>query len=188
MKRFLKPVCYFALSALLFTACSQETTPYDRYLAAQEKLFQCASITINWAENDFVTNMNFSDTQKDQVTKASEAGTLEFSRGENGPIFAGNSVMDTEEVATGSKTHGQSEEYFRNGVFYHKDDGSSPYYALAVDTDYAEKFFTNHIFDYPKSAVASQSSQITEDGEVITVVFDSEKLYAHLLPGLRLRQ
>ena len=185
MKKKLSLLIYITLPLLLFTACNKEEEPYDRYLAAREKLLQTESVTTEWKETVIETNNGYNPAGIENTSKINATNTLQFAKTKNGDTLVYESVMQVEDNATSEKINNQTISYFKDGILYQNDYNTPDQkFCFSQADDYAKRVLAQNVNNYPKSAIATQTSEITEDGELISIIFDSQKLYDYLYPDV----
>lgn len=179
---YLRYLVYFPLFLCCFTACGKAETPYDRYLAATDKLLQAESITINWTETGTITTLDAASNQENKINSTATI-TLSFAREGKEASFVQDSHMTIEDTATNQITANSGKIYFKDGLLYEADENNPDSgYCLPQEKGFGENFLARFIHTYPASTVASQTSEKTKAGEIISVTFDNEKLSAYLSP------
>lgn len=182
MKKYFKATICLLLPLLLLTGCSQEETPYDRYLAAREKLLNTESVTIERNEDVITLGTDVSAPDNQNGYQINGRSLIHFAKGQQSDMFTFEDFSTTETRYPPKKETSHTMSYFKDNCLYMEDfDDSTPNYCQqkAPQKDFAIHTVIMDIQDFPLSAVASQTSQQTEEGEEISFVLDCEKYYQY---------
>ncbi|MCI8335989.1 MAG: hypothetical protein HFI72_02305 [Peptococcaceae bacterium] len=183
MNKFFQSTCFLLLALLAFTACNQEETPYDRYIAAREHLLQTESITIERIETTTLTGKDVTAPNDRNGQRVNGRSILHFARGTQSDMFTMESFLETEKIYPSQIDTSHAMSYFKDNCLYLDDlDDSTPnYYQSKTDQkDFAARTIIMDIHDFPAAAIASQTSKITANGEEISFTLDCEKYYQYL--------
>lgn len=166
---------FFILSVIIIQicflcACSADT-PYQRYVQSYQEFMKAESFTVSRVENL---------TQKSNIAAEENISmeyTIDFAQQENSDRLTAKITM----VDPDKSNH--MNLYFINGFLYTRYlENPEQNFCQAQDSDFARKFISEGVLEFPQNVIAKQSSESIANGEILHFEFDSEKYYAYVYP------
>lgn len=174
MEKIIPLISGLGLALFLFTACTNQQ-PYNQYIHSYQQLMEADSFVVQKSDS-LTTSENVAGTVDEKNCGIEQ--TYRVVRDDAEYMAIANVTMNTEDKASIMLN-----AYFRDGYEYGQNmTNPDANYRCQRDADFARQIAIEGVIDFPENIIAKQSEEDTDDGHLLTFIFDSEKYYEYRYP------